>query len=349
MTAIKKSNKVLSILFAIIMIFSCTASPISAYAATKPKATSISSISATAGGFKVKYKKVSGVSGYQIQYATKSDFSNKKSVKVTKYSTTSKTVSGLNCKQKYYVRVRTYKTSKNKTSYSSWSSKKSITTKMKSTSISKLTPKSTSITVAWKKAVGVTGYQIQYAAKSDFSNKKTIKITKPSTTSKTITSLKSSTKYYFRIRTYKTKNGSTYYSSWSSEMNATTAGTSATTETPPTTTVHTHNWVAITKTEPIYETQTTYEWEEHAFCNGCHIDCTVECDKYNISVGLFQMKHYRGYDPNIPACPKTYSDANGYYYYDYVQVPTGTEQVKVGEKTVTTGYKCSSCGATKST
>lgn len=120
-----------------------------------------------------------------------------------------------------------------------------------------------------------------------------------------------------------------------------------TTTRPPTTTVHTHNWVAITKTEPIYETQTTYEWEKHAFCNGCHIDLTIEGDKYNMDYASFHMKHYRGYDPNIPACPKTYSEANGYYYYDYVQVPTGKEQVKVGEKTVTTGYKCSSCGATK--
>lgn len=120
-----------------------------------------------------------------------------------------------------------------------------------------------------------------------------------------------------------------------------------TTTRPPTTTVHTHNWVAVTKTEPIYETQTTYEWEKHAFCNGCHIDCTVEARKLGTNYASFHMDHYRG--DGVPICPKTYSDANGYYYYDYVQVPTGTEQIKVGEKTVTTGYKCSSCGATKST
>lgn len=172
----------------------------------------------------------------------------------------------------------------------------------------------------------------------------TEKITKPDGTTETVTKTVPVTKPVTSSAKTTTKSNNT---TTAKPPTQTTTKKVETTTRPPTTTAHTHNWVAITKTEPIYETQTTYEWEKHAFCYGCHIDCTVEGRKYNMGYADFQIYHFTGYDPNIPTCPKTYSEDSAHYYYDYVQVPTGTEQVKVGEKTVTTGYKCSSCGATK--
>lgn len=86
------------------------------------------------------------------------------------------------------------------------------------TSISKLTAKSKGFTAKWtKKTTQVTGYQLQYATSSSFSKAKTVTISKNSTTSKTISSLTKNKKYYVRIRTYKTVNGTKYYSSWSSK------------------------------------------------------------------------------------------------------------------------------------
>lgn len=86
------------------------------------------------------------------------------------------------------------------------------------TSISKLTAKSKGFTAKWtKKTTQVTGYQIQYSTSSSFSNAKKVTISKNSTTSKTISKLAKNKKYYVRIRTYKTVNGTKYYSSWSSK------------------------------------------------------------------------------------------------------------------------------------
>ena len=100
------------------------------YFTIKPKATSISSVSAGSKKFTVKWKKQSTqVTGYQIQYSTSSKFSKAKTVTVSKNKTTSKTVSKLKAKKKYYVRVRTYKTVGKTKYYSSWSSAKSVTTK----------------------------------------------------------------------------------------------------------------------------------------------------------------------------------------------------------------------------
>ena len=100
------------------------------YFTIKPKATSISSLSAGSKKFTVKWKKQSTqVTGYQIQYSTSSKFTSPKTVTVSSYKTTSKTISKLKGKKKYYVRVRTYKTVGKTKYYSSWSSAKSITTK----------------------------------------------------------------------------------------------------------------------------------------------------------------------------------------------------------------------------
>ncbi|MCD7840157.1 MAG: fibronectin type III domain-containing protein [Erysipelotrichaceae bacterium] len=88
------------------------------------------------------------------------------------------------------------------------------------TTLKSLTKAKKAITVKWtKKTTQVTGYQIQYSTSSKFSSAKTVTISSNKTISKKITGLKSNTKYYVRIRTYKTVNGTKYYSGWSSSKN----------------------------------------------------------------------------------------------------------------------------------
>lgn len=97
----------------------------------KPKATSIKKLKKGKKSFKITWAKVSGVTGYQIQYSTSSKFKAKsaKSVTVKGAKNTSKTIKSLKGGKKYYVRVRTYKTVNGKKYYSSWSKTKSITPK----------------------------------------------------------------------------------------------------------------------------------------------------------------------------------------------------------------------------
>ena len=82
--------------------------------------------------------------------------------------------------------------------------------------ISSLSVNENNVTVKWKKKSKIMGYQIQYSTDSKFKkNKKSVKIKKAKTTSKKISNLKESKKYYFRIRTYKSSNKKTRYSKWS--------------------------------------------------------------------------------------------------------------------------------------
>jgi hypothetical protein len=94
-----------------------------------PKETTISKLTATSKGFKATWKKyTTQTTGYQIQYSTSSKFSNAKTVTV-KNNVTSKTISKLSSKKKYYVRIRTYKTVGKTNYYSSWSKAYTVTTK----------------------------------------------------------------------------------------------------------------------------------------------------------------------------------------------------------------------------
>ena len=85
--------------------------------------TAITSLKTNNKTITVKWKKKTGITGYQIQYSTNSKFKkNNKKIKIKNSKTVSKKITGLNPTQKYYVRIRTYKGKK----YSSWSKKKCI-------------------------------------------------------------------------------------------------------------------------------------------------------------------------------------------------------------------------------
>lgn len=94
----------------------------------------------------------------------------------------------------------------------------------KGTSISKVSGHKKAVKVVWKKQLTkmkssyVSGYQVQYSTSSKFtsgtSKYTNAKFSKGRTT-KTIKNLKAGKKYYVRVRTYKTVDGTKCYSSWS--------------------------------------------------------------------------------------------------------------------------------------
>ena len=76
-----------------------------------------------------QWKKVAGVSAYQVQIATNKKFSkNKKTFKVSKKSTKVK-IKKLKAKKVYYLRVRSYKKVNGKKVYSKWSTVRKVKTK----------------------------------------------------------------------------------------------------------------------------------------------------------------------------------------------------------------------------
>ena len=192
-----------------------------------PTGTKLSSVTSTkTGQLTIKWAKNAAVTGYQVQYAASSKFTGAKTLNVKSNKTITSTLSKLKEGQKYYVRIRTYKTVGKVNYYSAWSAAKSATVKgvaapaaVKLTSVK--SAKAGEMTVKWGKNAKVGGYQLQYATASNFKGAKTVAINKAATTSTTIKKLTKGKKYYVRVRTYQKVSGKTYYSAWSASKNVT--------------------------------------------------------------------------------------------------------------------------------
>lgn len=116
------------------------------------------------------------------------------------------------------------------------------------------------------------------------------------------------------------------------------------------TTAHQHNWVAQTKTvhhdaqyKTVHHGAVTHQvWhdavtEEHYICNQCGADITSD------PWGHLDAYDHGGYH-------SSYVTVKQGYYETVTDKAAYDEQVQVSaawDETVTTGYKCSSCGATK--
>ncbi len=82
------------------------------------------------------------------------------------------------------------------------------------TSVSSTTAKK--LTVKYKKVSKASGYQIQTAKNKTFTkSKKTTTVKSGKTVKKTVSGLTAGTKYYVRVRAYRTVKGKKYYASWS--------------------------------------------------------------------------------------------------------------------------------------
>ena len=120
----KSMKKILSVVIVVLLLVISLAFTTTVFATNIPS-TTITSVKAQSKAFTVKWKKKSGITGYQIQYSTNSKFKKgNKSIKIKNAKTISKKITKLKAAKKYYVRIRTYKGKK----YSKWSKVKSIKT-----------------------------------------------------------------------------------------------------------------------------------------------------------------------------------------------------------------------------
>ena len=118
-------KRILSLLLSVVMLVSAMSLVDFSAFASAIATTAITSLKTKNKTITVKWKKKTGITGYQIQYSTNSKFKKgNKSIKIKNSKTISKKITKLKAAKKYYVRIRTYKGKK----YSKWSKVKSIKT-----------------------------------------------------------------------------------------------------------------------------------------------------------------------------------------------------------------------------
>ena len=161
---------------------------------------------------KLKWNKIAGVSGYQLQRLSSGSYKT-----ITNTTSTSRTVKSLKAGLSYKFRVRAYKKIDGKKYYSSWTYLTTPTKPSKPTIKTPSTNKKHQIIAKWKKVSSCSGYQVQYSKKSNFKSVIATKtVSGKSKTSYTGKNFTKGKKYYVRVRSYKTVNGKKYYSAWSS-------------------------------------------------------------------------------------------------------------------------------------
>ena len=177
-----------------------------------PAATTSFTAANLATGIKLTWKKVDGATGYVIYR------NGKNLASISKGTTLTYTDDKANTNGTKY----TYKIFAKGSSGTSKLSKSVVAYRLARPSITSYKNVATrKMVLKWGKNAKATGYQIQYALKSNFRGVKTATITKNSIVTKTIGSLTKGKTYYIRLRSYKTVDKKKYYSTWSATRKVT--------------------------------------------------------------------------------------------------------------------------------
>lgn len=163
----------------------------------------------------LNWKKVSGASGYRIYKYNTSSKSYEKVTTISKGSTVSYKITGLTVATEYQFKVRAYKKTDTGTLWGSSSSAYKDCTKPAQTKNLKAATKSSAVTLTWSKVASAGGYRIyRYNSKTKKYEKiATVKGNK--TFSYKNTKLKKGSTMKYKVRAYKTYNGTNYYGAYS--------------------------------------------------------------------------------------------------------------------------------------
>ena len=159
---------------------------------TGAKAENSTSISLT-------WKKVSGVTGYQIYRSTRKNSGFVEVATVKGAGTVTYKDTGLSAGETYYYKVRAYKSGSKKTAVGScsavqktWTLKKAVITGVSGTSGEK-------VSLSWDKVSNASGYAIYRSTQSDTGFKKIGSVSSGSTVTYTDKSVEEGTVYYYRV------------------------------------------------------------------------------------------------------------------------------------------------------
>ena len=188
------------------------------YAATAPSVPSITSVAGGTGKITVKWKAVTGASGYALYMSTSASGTYSK-VAALNSSTLSYTKTGLSAAKNYYFKIRAYRTAGGASVYSGYSSAVSGGTATSTPTISKAAAGKKKVTLTWKDVSGETKYQV-YMSDSKNGTYSLAATLNANTKSYSKTGLTGGKTYYFKIRTYRTVNGKAVYSGFSAVKSA---------------------------------------------------------------------------------------------------------------------------------
>lgn len=176
-----------------------------------PKSTSVS-ITRGYDRLNVKWKKVSGVDGYQIWRSTKKDSGFKLVKTIKSVSTVKYTDTNVKHNTKYYYKVRAYQTVNGTKLYSDYSALRYHTVRVAQAVISGISKVDyRTLKIKWNAVKGATGYKVFRSTSKDGEYTKIATLGGNDTVSYTDDGLTCGKKYYYRVRAYRKIDGTKYH------------------------------------------------------------------------------------------------------------------------------------------
>ena len=172
---------------------------------------------------KIKWDKVSGVTGYKI-YRSTSKNGTYKCVATVSSKNNTYTNTGLITGTTYYYKIRAYKTVGNENIYGSYSTIFSGKTKGLSQvkNLKQTVAEKTSVKLSWSKVSDASGYRVYRSTSKDGTYKLVADLSGSSNTSYTNKNLSPGKTYYYKVRAYKKVGSNRDYGSYSSKLKAST-------------------------------------------------------------------------------------------------------------------------------
>ena len=163
----------------------------------------------------LSWGKVSGASGYRIYRYNTDTQAYEKVITLTSGSTVSYKITGLAAAEEYQFKVRAYRKVDGVSTWGSSSAAYKDSTKTGQTKSLKASSKSSAVTLTWNKVTRASGYQV-YRYNSKTKKYEKLATVKGNTTfSYKNTKLKKGTTVKYKVRAYKTYNGTNYYGAFS--------------------------------------------------------------------------------------------------------------------------------------
>lgn len=163
----------------------------------------------------LSWEKVSGASGYRVYKYNTGTKAYEKVTTIASGSTTSYKVTGLASATEYQFKVRAYKKTDDGNLWGSSSAVYKESTNPLKTKNLKLSTKSSAVTLSWSKVARSSGYAVY---RYDSKTKKYVRIAtvkRGKTVTYKDTKLKKGSTKHYKVRAYKTYNGTNYYGSYS--------------------------------------------------------------------------------------------------------------------------------------
>lgn len=287
--------------------------------------------SSNASVIKYTWGKVSGASGYVV-------YNGSKGVIKDCGNTTTYTLSGRKSGTSYSVYMRAYRTVEGKRYYSSYV-KVSYSTKPANPAV-KYSASTSSVKLLWGKVTGASGYIVYNSAKKKLSDRKT-------STSYSISKLKSATNYTYYVRAYRKALGKTFYSDYIKVTATTLPATPTVVSVGSNTTEIKVTWKKVSGASgyEFYNADKSFLWEGNSSYTSLKIyDCQVGT-KYTYYMRAFKTvsgkRVYSGYRTITYATKPKFSSSS-------VTVGVGTKQ-KLSLQTTASSVTWSSSNKTIAT